>query len=50
MCEIGKPIEIVDVEPLKLPAPLQGTKNESERKTAAIPAVPVTETTFVEKV
>lgn len=22
MCEIGKPIEIVDVEPLSLPAPL----------------------------
>jgi hypothetical protein len=48
MCEIGKPIEIVDVEPLKLPAPLQGTKNESASETAAIPAVPVTETTVVE--
>ena len=49
MCEIGKPIEIVDVEPLKLPAPLQSTKNESESMTAAIPAAPVTETTLVEK-
>ena len=49
MCEIGKPIEIIDVEPLKLPAPLQGTKNESESDTAATPAVPVTETTFAQK-
>lgn len=23
MCEIGKPVEIVDVEPLSLPAPLR---------------------------
>ena len=23
MCEIGKPIEIIDVEPLSLPAPLR---------------------------
>jgi hypothetical protein len=49
MCNIGKPVEIIDVEPLKLPAPLQGTKDESESETAAIPAVPVTETTLVEK-
>ena len=31
MCEIGKPIEIVNVEPLSLPAPLPCTKNERER-------------------
>jgi hypothetical protein len=49
MCEIGKPVEIIDVKPLKLPAPLQGTKDESESETAAIPLVPVTETTLVEK-
>lgn len=49
MCNIGEPVEIIDVEPLKLPAPLQGTKNESESGIAAIPAVPVTETTLVEK-
>jgi hypothetical protein len=49
MCEIGKPLEILNVEPLNLPAPLHGTKNESESETAAIPAVPVTETTLVEK-
>jgi hypothetical protein len=23
MCEIGKPVEIIDVEPLSLPAPLR---------------------------
>jgi len=26
MCEIGKPIEIIDVEPLSLPAPLRPEK------------------------
>jgi hypothetical protein len=50
MCEIGKPIEIIDVEPLNLPAPLPRTKTEPEREPSVIPAVPVTETTFVEKV
>lgn len=49
MCEIGKPIEIIEVEPLKLPAPLQRTKNEPERQPAVVPAAPVTETTLVEK-
>ena len=49
MCEVGKPIEIIDVEPLKLPAPLQRTKNEPERQPAVVPATPVTETTLVEK-
>lgn len=45
MCEVGKPIEIIDVEPLNPPAPLPRTKNESEREPARIPAVPVAETT-----
>ena len=49
MCEIGKPIEIIGVEPLKLPAPLQRTKNEPEGQPAVVPAAPVTETTLVEK-
>ena len=49
MCEIGKPIEIIDVEPLNLPAPLQHTKNEPRRDPSVIPAVPVPETTPVEK-
>ena len=30
MCEIGKPIEIIDVEPLSLPAPLLAG-NRSQR-------------------
>jgi hypothetical protein len=49
MCEIGKPIEIIDVEPLNIPAPLQGTKNEPERLPAVVPAAPVSETILVEK-
>jgi hypothetical protein len=48
MCEIGKPIEIIDVEPLSRPAPL---RRETEQP--VIVEVPVTETTvepsFVEK-
>ena len=32
MCEIGKPIEIIDVEPLSLPAPLRReTEQPAER-------------------
>jgi hypothetical protein len=48
MCEIGKPIEIIDVAPLSLPAPLPRAKNETELEPAVIPAVPVTETTLAE--
>jgi hypothetical protein len=28
MCDIGKPIEIIDVEPLSLPAPLRREKEQ----------------------
>lgn len=49
MCEIGKPIEIIDVEPLNLPALLPRTKNEPECEPVVIPAVPATETTLVKK-
>jgi hypothetical protein len=49
MCEIGKPIEIIDVEPLNSPALLPLTKYGSERESAVIPAVPVTESTVAEK-
>ena len=49
MCEIGEPIEIIEVETLKVPAPLQRTKNEPERQPAVVAAGPVTETTLVEK-
>lgn len=50
MCEIGKPLEIIDVEPLSLPVPLPRTKNETEHEPAVIPAVPAPETTFAKKV
>ena len=49
MCEIGQPIEIIDVEPLNLPAPLPRKESEPEREPAVIPAVPVTETVLVQK-
>jgi hypothetical protein len=39
MCEIGKPIEIIDVEPLSLPAPL---RRETEQPVTV--EVPVSET------
>lgn len=39
MCEIGKPIEIIDVEPLTLPAPL---RRETEQPVTV--EVPVSET------
>ena len=37
MCEIGKPLEIIDVEPLSLPPPLPRTKNERERRQKCSP-------------
>jgi hypothetical protein len=44
MCEIGKPIEIVNVEPLSLPAPL--LKEQPATTEQAVTAeVPVWETT-----
>ncbi len=49
MCEIGKPIEIIDVEPLNSPAPLPSTKNKSEREPAVVPAVSLTESIVAEK-
>ena len=52
MCEIGKPIEIIDVEPLSRPAPLR-RETEQPTEQPVIVEVPVTETTvepsFVEK-
>jgi len=48
MCEIGKPIEIIDVAPLSLPAPLPRTKNETEHEPAVMSAVPATENTLAE--
>ena len=36
MCEIGKPIELINVEPLSLPAPLR--KEQEQPKTVEVPA------------
>ncbi len=44
MCEIGKPIEIIDVEPLSLPAPLRKEK-ETPAEQPVTAEVPVSETT-----
>lgn len=49
MCEIGKPIEIIDVEPLNSPAPLPRTKIEPEREPTLVPAVAITESTVAER-
>lgn len=32
MCDIGKPIEIINVEPLSLPAPLRREKEQPEEQ------------------
>lgn len=41
MCNIGKPVEIVVVDPLVLPAPLPGTVDEPEPKPIAPSYIPV---------
>lgn len=47
MCDIGKPVEIIDVEPLSLPAPLRRETEVpvEQRVTIEVP-VAETETTF----
>ena len=44
MCEIGKPIEIIDVEPLVLPAPLRKEEEQPTEQPVTV-EVPVSETT-----
>ena len=44
MCEIGKPLEILDVEPLVLPAHLRKEKEQPTEHPVTV-EVPVTETT-----
>ena len=44
MCEIGKPIEIIDVEPLSLPAPLRKEQPATTEQPVTT-EVPVSETT-----
>ena len=47
MCEIGKPIEIIDVEPLSLPAPLRREMEVPVEQPATVEA-PVSGETPVE--
>ena len=44
MCEIVKPLQIIDVEPLSLPAPLR-RETEQPAEQPVIVGVPVSETT-----
>lgn len=44
MCEIGKPIEIIDVEPLSLPAPLLRREEKPAEQPVTV-EVPASETT-----
>lgn len=44
MCEIGKPIEIINVEPLSLPAPLRREKEAPVKQPVTV-EVRVSETT-----
>jgi hypothetical protein len=45
MCEIGKPFEVIDVEPLSLPAPLRKEKEAPVEQPVTV-EVPVLETTI----
>lgn len=44
MCEIGKPVEIIDVEPLSLPASLRKEKKQPTEQPVTV-EVPVSDTT-----
>lgn len=44
MCDIGKPVEIIDVEPLRVPAPLREEK-ESPVEQPVIVQIPVSDKT-----
>jgi hypothetical protein len=46
MCEIGKPLEIVDVEPLNLPKPLRREQEQPEEQPVTV-EVPMSETSVV---
>lgn len=48
MCEIGKPVEIIDVEPLSLPAPLRREKEQPTEQPATVEA-PTVEPVTAEK-
>ena len=42
MCDIGKPVEMIVVEPLKVPAPVPGTVIEPEPVVPTFVEVPIT--------
>lgn len=44
MCDIGRPVEIVDVEPLSLPAPLRREKEQPTEQPVTVEVL-VPETT-----
>lgn len=44
MCEIGKPLEILDVEPLVLPTPLRREKEQPTEQPVTV-EFPMSETT-----
>jgi hypothetical protein len=44
MCEVGKPIEIIDVEPLRLPASLRKEEEQPTEQPVTV-EVPVSDTT-----
>jgi len=44
MCDIGKPVEMIDVEPLVLPAPLRKEKEQPTEQPVTV-EVTITETT-----
>jgi hypothetical protein len=50
MCEIGKPLEILDVQPLNLPAPLRREQEQPEEQPVTIEVeVPVADAVLVER-
>lgn len=46
MCDIGKPVEMIDVEPLSIPAPLRKQKEAPVKQPATV-EVPVSAETPV---
>ena len=47
MCDIGNPLEIIDVVPLNLPAPLRREQPEPQEEPISVPLeVPVTAETL----
>lgn len=45
MCDIGKPIEMIDVEPLSLPAPVRGEKEVPVEQRVTV-EIPISNTAF----